>query len=250
MSTVYCVGWIMVFLRSIGVILQLPVIAGRSLPIMFRVGISACLASVLAGIVPVADVPITLTALGYAAGAEVMLGLIMGFMTRLTFDAVEMAGRIISPEIGLTATPGLGVPQPATEPLAALLSSFSIICFFVLRGHQMLISAFAHSFQMTPAGHVTFAVSAPETIVAATSHMIEIGVRIAAPFIGMNFLVTLAFSVLGRAVPKMNVFVLSFSVRSLAGIGLLGSAGALIMRYMYVEFAEAPLRMLQVLAIR
>ena len=115
MSTVYCLGWIMVFLRSIGVILQLPVIAGRSLPIMFRVGISACLASVLAGIVPVADVPITLTALGYAAGAEVMLGLIMGFMTRLTFDAVEMAGRIISPEIGLTATPGLGVPQPATE---------------------------------------------------------------------------------------------------------------------------------------
>jgi len=174
----------------------------------------------------------------------------MGFMTQLTFHAVEMAGRIISPEIGLSATPGLGVPNPSTEPLAALFSSFAIVCFFLFRGHQMLLSAFAHSFQMAPAGHVAFSGGVGDAIVQATSHLIEIGVRMAAPFIGMNFLVTLAFSVLGRAVPKMNVFVLSFSVRALAGLGLLGGAGALLARYLYTEFSEAPLRMLQVLAVR
>jgi flagellar biosynthetic protein FliR len=250
MTTAYCLAWMMVFLRSIGIIQQLPVIAGRALPVMLRIGISVCLAALLAGIVPVGPVPITLPGLGYAAGGEVMLGLVMGFITRLTFDAVEMAGRIISPEIGLSASPGLGVPQPATEPVAALLSTFSIVCFFLLRGHQMLISAFAQSFQMAAAGHVEFGPAAAENIVLATSHLVEIGVRIAAPFIGMNFLVTLAFSVLGRAVPKMNVFVLSFSVRALAGLGLLASAGALIMRYLYIEFSEAPLRMLQVLPLR
>jgi flagellar biosynthetic protein FliR len=250
MTPAYCVAWMMVFLRSLGIILQLPVIAGRSLPIMVRVGLGACLATLLAGIVPVGPLPVTLPALAFAAGGEVMLGLLMGFITRLTFNAVEMAGRIISPEIGLSASPGLGVPEPTTEPVASLFSSFAVICFFLLRGHEMLLSAFARSFQLAAAGHVEFNPGTAEVLVQATSHVIEIGVRMSAPFIGMNFLVTLAFSVLGRAVPKMNVFVMSLSVRAIAGIGLLGGAGALLMRYLYVEFSEAPLRMLEVLPFR
>jgi flagellar biosynthetic protein FliR len=250
MTPEYCVAWMMVFLRSLGIILQLPVVAGRSLPIMLQIGLGACLATLLAGIVPVGPIPVTLPGLAFAAGGEVVLGLLMGFMTRLTFAAVEMAGRIISPEIGLSASPGLGVPQPGNEPVASLFSSFAVICFFLLRGHEMLLSAFARSFQLAAAGHVQFNAAAPELIVQATGHVIEIGVRIAAPFIGMNFLVTIAFSVLGRAVPKMNVFVMSLSMRAMAGIGLLGGAGALLMRYLYVEFSEAPLRMLEILPFR
>ncbi|HZZ18163.1 MAG TPA: flagellar biosynthetic protein FliR [Opitutaceae bacterium] len=250
MTPAYCVAWMMVFLRSLGLIMQLPVVAGRSLPIMVRVGLGACLATLLAAIVPVGPIPLTLSGLAFAAGGEVILGLLMGFMTKLTFSAVEMAGRIISPEIGLSASPGLGVPEPTTEPVASLFSSFAIICFFLLRGHEMLLSAFSKSFQLAAAGNVHFAPEAPSVILEATSHVIEIGVRIAAPFIGMNFLVTLAFSVLGRAAPKMGVFVMSLSVRAFAGIGLLASAGALLMRYLYVEFADAPMRMLQVLPFR
>jgi flagellar biosynthesis protein FliR len=250
MTPAYCVAWMMVFLRSLGVIMQLPVIAGRSLPVMVRVGLGACLATLIAPIIPVGPLPETLPGLAFAAGGEVMLGLLLGFMTRLTFSAVEMTGRIISPEIGLSASPGLGVPEPTTEPVASLFSSFAVVCFFLLRGHEMLLSAFARSFQLAAAGHVVFGAGAPEVLVQATGHVIEIGVRMAAPFIGMNFLVTLAFSVLGRAVPKMNVFVMSLSVRALAGIGLLGGAGALLMRYLFVEFNEAPLRMLEVLPFR
>ncbi len=247
MSIDYYVAWLMVFLRSLGIILQLPVLAGRSLPVILRVGLCMCLATLLAGIVPSGHVPETLGSLGASAAAEVMLGLLMGFMTRLTFDAVEMAGRVISQEIGLSGQAGLGIPQPATEPVASLFSAFSIIGFFLVRGHEMLLSAFARSFRMLPAGHVAFGAFNPGILIEATGHVIDLGVRIAAPFIAMNFLVTLAFSVLGRAVPRMNVFAMAFGMRILAGFTLLGAAGGLLMRYLYTEFAAAPIRMLQVL---
>ncbi len=250
MSLVYFLGWMMVFLRSLGLILQLPVLAGRALPIPVRVGFGVCLATLLAGVVPVAPVPLTLWDLGTAAGGEVILGLLLGFTARLVFVAVEMAGRLISSEIGLSATPGLGVPEPATEPVAALLSNFAIVAFFLVGGHHLLLGAFARSFQLAAAGHAAFDPGAADTLIALTGHVIELGLRMAAPFIAMNFLVTLAFSVMGRAVPKMNVFVLSFSVKALGGIGLLSAAGALLMRYFYVEFAEAPVRMLQMLPLR
>lgn len=248
MTLAYMVTWMMVFLRSLGVILQLPLIAGRPIPVMVRVGICACIASLLAGIVPEARVPVTTWQLVQATGGEVLVGLALGFIVRTVFGAVEMAGRLISTEIGISAAPGMGVPEPASEPMAALISTFAVVLFFAFGGHLMMLSALARSFSMALPGQPMLSPGAGELLISATAHLIEMGMRIAAPFIAMDFLVLLTFSVLGRVVPKMNVFIISFSVRLLAGFTLLAAAGALIARYLYTEFDNMPMQMLQMVA--
>jgi flagellar biosynthetic protein FliR len=248
MSLEYLLTWMMVLLRTLGIILQLPVVAGRPLPVTVQIALCACIATLLAGIVPLATIPPTLWDLLLAVGGEVLLGLALGFVGRMAFAAVEMAGRIMTTEIGLSANPGLGVPEPANEPLAALVSTFAIVLFFVFGGHLMMLSALARTFTLAPTGHPGLSPAAGDMLVREVSHMLELGVRIAAPFIAMNFLVTLAFSALGRVVPKMSVFIISFSVRVIAGFTLLGTAGALLARYLYMEFGDTPTRMLQIVA--
>jgi flagellar biosynthesis protein FliR len=247
MSLDYLIAWMMIFLRSLGIVLQLPVLVGHPIPIPIRVGICICLASLLIGIVPAAPVSLELWPFVAAAGGEVLLGLAMGFVVRLAFGGVEMAGRVASSEIGFSATPGMGVPEPTTEPLASLFSSFAVVLFFLFGGHHFVIAAFVRSFKLAAAGHPLIDADAGRAIIRGTSHVIELGLRMAAPFIAMNFLVTLAFAVLGRVVPKTNVFVMSTSARTLLGFGLLGASGSLISRYLHIEFGDLALRMLQLL---
>jgi flagellar biosynthetic protein FliR len=246
----YAFTWMMVFLRGMGVVLLMPAFAGYSPPVMLRVGFNAFLATLVAGVVPLGHVPSDLWHLGGAAAGETLLGLALGYICSLVFGAVDFAGRLMSSEVGLSAAPEFHGPDISSAPLASLITAFAGILFFLVGGQLAVVGAVVRSFDFAAPGHPAIGRGGTEEIVVATARVIELGVRMAAPFIGLNFLLTLAFAAIGRTLPRMPVFVVSLSARALLGLGLLASAGTLIARHLFSAFQDLPVRLLELVAVR
>ena len=79
-----------------------------------------------------------------------------------------------------------------------------------------------------------------------TADILVVGLRIAAPFIALSFIINLGFSILGKAVPRMNVFIASVTVRLWAGLLLLAGFGALLLRNLDPLWQALPWDILEV----
>jgi flagellar biosynthetic protein FliR len=239
-------------LRAFGLLLGLPSLGANGIPPIIRAALALLLGGLLAGAAPRAGIPSAggWAALILAAVHELLLGLAMGLVVRSVLSIAELMGRLIAGEIGLSAAPGFNAPVPSQEPLPAFVGLFGSLLFFTLHAHEGVLAAFARSFELAPAGAGGFSPAAGATLVTAVARLLELAVRMAAPFIALNFVVTLGFSILGRAVPKMNVFIVSYALRSMLGLLLLAGAGGLIARYLGGAFSQLPWQMLQLVLRR
>jgi flagellar biosynthetic protein FliR len=149
---------------------------------------------------------------------EVLTGLLMGFAVRFLLYALEMAGEIIAVQIGLSLSSNIDpVTRNQATPPNTMLLSLGTILFLVTGAYQFCLVAFARSFEIFPPSAI-FEPQSINTVIASSGRIFLLAVQISAPLLAISFLVNMSFSVLGRAAPSLNVFMLSFPVQILAGL--------------------------------
>ena len=225
--------WVLVFLRTGAFFMGIPLFAGRMLPMKIKTAFGLILALLINPLIP-ANLELATTFAGVILLAlnEVCIGLLLAMTVRMIFFAVELAGYLISYEIGLMASNSVNPLLGSSDAtITTLLYYFSLLVFFVTGIHYDVLKAFIMSFEILPIGNFFLSANPMREFVREVSRVFVIGTLMAAPFIALNFLVNVSFAVLGKAVPKMNVFMTSFSVRILGGLVLLVSSLLLLTSY-------------------
>lgn len=226
-------NWMLVFLRLSAFLAVLPFFTMANFPVTMRVAIGALGALLIAPILP----PFALNKLDLLSVLGVMMqevcvGLLLGFVCRMVFYAVDIAGSIISTEMGLNMAAIFDPMTQQSSQLAGTVFVFlSTMVLLTLNLHHWLLLAFERTYIVLPVGDAHLNNALFETIVKQTSHVFMLALQIAAPIIAVSFVITLVFSVLSRAVPQMNVFMEMFSFRIVGGLIVLGFTLQLTAQY-------------------
>lgn len=152
------------------------------------------------------------------AGREVLVGLVLGFLTRMFFFIVTMAGDLVSMSIGLGASqlynPMLGSTGNAIDQFYSTLGT---LVFLAIQGHHMLISGIAQSYDLIPVAAMSFNAGPLAEMAVYGQIILMMAIKMCAPVLVTILLVNLAMGILGRAVPQINVLVTSMPVTIMIG---------------------------------
>ncbi len=153
---------------------------------------------------------------------ELLVGIMIGLVTRFFFFAISMAGDLISISIGLNSAqvfnPISGASSNTMEQFQVLLAT---LVFFSLQGHHLLISALSDSFNLFPIASPSFSWKSFPEVAMMGGQLMEIALKMASPVVVSILLVNITMGILGRAVPQLNVLVTSMSVTLAVGIVVL-----------------------------
>jgi flagellar biosynthetic protein FliR len=211
----------LVFMRTGAFLMSIPMLNSPSVPVLFRLALTVTASLLIFPLLALPTPPASadVFTLAVAAGGEVLIGLLAGLAIRLIFEGVQLAGELAGYQMGLAIAE---VIDPASEDQVAILAQFTSLLatmvFLILNGHHWFIRTLVESYHVIPP--VGFHVNGLmlERLVRLTTEMFVIGLKAGAPVIVALLLGTVAFGLVARAVPQMNIFVVSMPLN--IGLGL------------------------------
>jgi flagellar biosynthetic protein FliR len=223
-QTATLLGFLMALARTASWLTIAPVFAGTSVPVMIRAMISMALAipitPVFAAHAPSADTGSLITALA----GQIMAGLALGFLTRLLFSAVEAAGQFIDLFGGFTLAAAYDpLSQNQSGPMGRAFQFIATTLLFVTNGYLLLIHGLMSTDQALPLTG-TGQNMLGYTLTESVGRFFLGALEIAAPLLAVLILADIAMALLSKAAPALNVFQLSFPVKILVTLLMIGLA--------------------------
>jgi len=235
-------NWMLAFVRVGAFLLALPFFSAVNFPVMLRIALAALAAMLISPQLPAFPMNhVDFFSLVGLMFRELSVGLLFGFIGRIIFFAADIAGMIISSELGLTMGQIFDPSSRQSEQVPGLILSFlAILTMLTLDLHHGLLLGFARTFEVLPVGGGHLSPSLFELVIGRSSQIFLVALQIAAPVMAVSFVITVFFAIMSRAVPQMNVFAESFGIRIAGGLIVFGFTLQITAQYVANHLRRIP----------
>jgi flagellar biosynthetic protein FliR len=229
--------YLLLSVRMIGLFATAPVWSNKLVPVQLRVAISFVVALVILPLFQNVTIPSSLGELIALAIQEIFVGMVIGFIAVLSFATIQFAGQLLDINMGLAM---INVLDPVSSTQMPIMGNFlyilSLLIFFSVNGHHMLLQAVFDSYVYIPIGALKLTPTLNENMITLGAHLFLIGFQIASPVLAALFLTTLALGILNRVIPQMNVFIIGTPIQLAVGVVMLIVVLPLFVSFLQVIF--------------
>ncbi|RRV65183.1 flagellar type III secretion system protein FliR [Stutzerimonas stutzeri] len=245
-------GWVAQFLlplfRIAALLMSMPLIGTQLVPMRIRLYLALAIALVLVPTLPPMPAVDSLSLGSLLLIAEqLVIGVMLGFVLQLFFHVFIVSGQLLAMQMGLgfasMVDPANGISVPV---LGQFFNMLVILLFLSVNGHLVVLEILAESFVTMPVGGGL-----------STNHFWEVagklgwvlgaGLLLVLPAITALLVVNLAFGLMTRAAPQLNIFSIGFPLTLVLGLIIVWIGMADIFAQYQIFVSEA-LMMLRELA--
>jgi len=210
-------------LRVSGLMIFAPFFSSAVIPPRIKIVLAIVTTAVLYPVYGAKVAPVGATEWPMMVASETLVGIAIGLATTAVFEAAELAGQVLSVQMGYSL---VNILDPNTQVestvVATLHQSLAMLMFLTLGVHHWILRAVAHSFDYLPPGTATVNPLLARALLHEGAIVLQLGIQIAAPVLAATLLADLMLGLMGKASPQMPLMLLGPAIKSPLGLLVFG----------------------------
>lgn len=210
------------FVRFSGLFLTVPVIGTRMVPTRAKIILAALISIVVSPLLPPLNLAPSLSLQTFLyIFHELTVGIALGFCFQVVFHVFVLSGQFMAMKMGLGFA---SMNDPTNGVQTTVLSQFFLLLVTLLfvnsGGHLILIEMLVKSFSVLQPTRYSMSSDLVWDMVSLGAWLFSSALLIALPVLTSLLVINIAFGVMSRAAPQLNIFAIGFPFTLICGMAL------------------------------
>ena len=216
-------AWVALYLWPfvrIGACLMVAPIFGTSfVPARNRLLLAAAITLLVAPLLPPPTVGPFSPAGVVIIAQQMVIGVAMGFVVQIIFDALAMGGQLLANSMGLSFAFNVDPLRGASTPVLGQMYTLLVtLTFLALNGHLAMLEILVEGFRTLPIGVDGLGSNGLWQVTLWGGQIFRGALMVSLPGVTALLVVNLAFGVVSRAAPSLNLFAIGFPITLVCGL--------------------------------